>query len=214
MNNNSTLTTSTLNGEEDGDDEDEHTLNNHHDGGDHLGSRDKECFKEQFTVHINSIINQDSGNFEEDDELPEGNVDDEEGEEKELDRDSLQFIEEEEDVDSIMATLGCQSDIACDSLSTLNGGPGTRTEATETTTDRGLPTTADLISAVEDLLSSDSDCDHKGKGSTATTILDMEQRLRMTTPIWYMPNINRATVVHFLQGKGVGVFVVSSCGEL
>lgn len=35
-----------------------------------------------------------------------------------------------------------------------------------------------------------------------------EERLKLAQPIWYLPHINRATVVHYLQGKTVGVFIV------
>ncbi|XP_075589747.1 protein sprint isoform X5 [Dermatophagoides farinae] len=38
--------------------------------------------------------------------------------------------------------------------------------------------------------------------------LSYDQRFRMTQTIWYLPHINRATVVHYLQGKNVGVFIV------
>lgn len=39
--------------------------------------------------------------------------------------------------------------------------------------------------------------------------INMDDRLRLTQQIWYLPHINRATVVHYLQGKAVGVFIVS-----
>lgn len=39
--------------------------------------------------------------------------------------------------------------------------------------------------------------------------LNYEQRFKITQSIWYLPHINRATVVHYLQGKTVGVFIVS-----
>lgn len=38
--------------------------------------------------------------------------------------------------------------------------------------------------------------------------INMDDRLRLTQQIWYLPHINRATVVHYLQGKAVGVFIV------
>lgn len=38
---------------------------------------------------------------------------------------------------------------------------------------------------------------------------NFEERLKLAQPIWYLPHINRATVVHYLQGKSVGVFIVS-----
>lgn len=44
-------------------------------------------------------------------------------------------------------------------------------------------------------------------------LIAFKQRIRISQPIWYLPHINRATVVHYLQGKNVGVFIVS-CGIL
>nr|XP_027203919.1 protein sprint-like isoform X1 [Dermatophagoides pteronyssinus] len=38
--------------------------------------------------------------------------------------------------------------------------------------------------------------------------LSYDQRFKMTQTIWYLPHINRATVVHYLQRKAVGVFIV------
>ena len=39
---------------------------------------------------------------------------------------------------------------------------------------------------------------------------DLDHCLRITQPIWHLPHVDRATVVHYLQSKPVGVFIVSS----
>jgi len=38
---------------------------------------------------------------------------------------------------------------------------------------------------------------------------DLNDCLRITQPIWHLPHVDRATVVHYLQTKPVGVFIVS-----
>lgn len=138
------------------------------------------------------------------DELPEGNVDEDDEEEEE--ENELTMVEDnDKDVDETeVKVVYIDNELE----------EGTTTTPTEVTT---------TLESHENVTSCDQQCANSVSDGSNNSIcedevnitpkedieIDLDERFRITQPIWYLPSVNRASVVHFLQGKPVGVFIVS-----
>lgn len=143
-----------------------------------------------------------------DDVLPEGNVDEEDDDEEE---------QEEEEENDLTVVDDNEKDVDEAEVKVLDNelGEGVTTTAATTTE---VTSTLDSIEVVTsgdqqqlNNLSDGSSGEDEGINTTPKEDIeiDLDERFRITQSIWYLPSINRASVVHFLQGKPVGVFIVS-----